>query len=99
MTIIERQTAEKLGLLDEGLATREAHGAGGALACASLLNVESIRVDNTEAKDIQVGVLDLPNLSKLDFIEELAGIIGYNFIKDYRVIIDYPKQEIFFKKD
>lgn len=99
MTIIERQTAEKLGLLDKALAPRDAQGAGGAIACACMLNVESIRVDNTEAKNIEVGVLDLSNLCKVDFIEELAGIIGYNFMKDYRVIIDYPKQEIFFKKN
>jgi len=32
------------------------------------------------------------------FLVELGGIIAYNFMKDYKVIIDYPKQEIFFEK-
>ena len=98
MTVIEKQTAEKLGLSDKALATRNALGAGGALV-ATTLTVESIKVDNVEAKDIQVGVLDLSNVSKCGCIGDFGGIIGYNFVKDYRVLIDYPKQEIFFKKD
>jgi clan AA aspartic protease (TIGR02281 family) len=98
MTVIEKQTAEKLGLSDEALATRNALGAGGALV-ATTLTVESIKVDNVEAKDIQVGVLDLSSVSKCGCIGDFGGIIGYNFVKDYRVLIDYPKHEIFFKKD
>ncbi len=98
MTVIEKQTAEKLGLSDKARATRNALGAGGALV-ATTLTVESIKVDNVEAKDIQVGVLDLSNVSKCGCIGDFGGIIGYNFVKDYRVLIDYPKQEIFFKKD
>jgi clan AA aspartic protease (TIGR02281 family) len=98
MTIIEKRTAEKLGLSDKALATRNALGAGGALV-ATTLTVESIKVDDVEAKNIQVGVLDLSNVSKCGCIGDFGGIIGYNFVKDYRVLIDYPKQEIFFKKD
>lgn len=98
MTVIEKQTAEKLGLSDKALGTRDALGAGGAIA-SSILTVESIKVDNVEAKDIKVGVMDLSNLSKCGCIEEFGGIIGYNFVKDYRILIDYPKQEIFFRKD
>ena len=98
MTVIEKQTAEKLGLSDKALATRDALGAGGALV-TTILTVESIKVDDVEAKDIKVGVMDLSNLSKCGCIGDLGGIIGYNFVKDYRVLIDYPKQEIFFKKD
>lgn len=39
-----------------------------------------------EAKDTQVGVLDLSSVAKF----------GYNFVKDYRILIDYPKKEVFF---
>ncbi|MCW3977260.1 MAG: retroviral-like aspartic protease family protein [Candidatus Bathyarchaeota archaeon] len=98
MTIIEKETAEKLGLCDKAHTTRNALGAGGVLV-SSMLNVESIKVDDVEARNLQVGVLDLSNVSKCGCIGEFGGIIGYNFTKDYRVIIDYPKQEIFFKKD
>ena len=56
-----------------------------------------MKVGDVEAKNLQVGVLDLSHLMKSGCIEEFAGIIGYNFVKDYRVTIDYPKQEIIFE--
>lgn len=96
MTVIEKQTAEKLGLCERVEAVREAHGAGGALP-SSVATVESMKIGNVEAKDIQVGVIDLSNLTKSGCMEEFAGILGYNFVKDYRVTIDYPKQEIHFE--
>lgn len=97
MTIIEKQTAEKLGLADKVQATRSALGAGGAVT-SSILKVESIEVDDIKVRDLQVGILDLSNISKCACIGEFGGIIGYNFVKDYRIIIDYPKQEISFEK-
>jgi predicted aspartyl protease len=97
MTIIEKQTAEELGLYDKASATREALGAVGTVT-SSILDVESIKIDNVEAKDIQVGVMDLSNVAKCGCLGELGAIIGYNFIKDQKVTIDYPKQEISFEK-
>ena len=97
ITVIEKQTAEKLGLSDKTLTTRNALGAGGALV-ATTLTVKSIKVDDVEATDIQVGVMDLSNVAKCGCIRDFGGIIGYNFVKDYRVTIDYPKQEIHFEK-
>ena len=97
MTIIEKQTAEDLGLYDKASATREALGACGTVT-SSKLDVESIKIDNVEAKDIQVGVMDLSNAAKCGRLGELGGIIGYNFMKDHKVTIDYPKQEISFEK-
>ncbi len=97
MTVIEKQTADRLGFSEKALATRDALGAGGTLV-SSMLNVESIKVGDVEAKDIQVGVLDLSSVAKCGCIGDFGGIIGYNFVKDYRVIIDYPSQEIFFEK-
>ena len=57
-----------------------------------------MKVGDVEEKNLQVGVLDLSHLTKSGCIEEFAGIIGYNFVKDYRVTIDYPKQEIIFEE-
>jgi predicted aspartyl protease len=98
MTVIEKQTAERLGLSDKASGTRDALGAGGALV-ATMLTVESIKVDNVEAKNIRVGVMDLSTVAKCGCLGELGGILGYNFVKDHRVLIDYPKQEIIFEKD
>ncbi|UCG36640.1 MAG: clan AA aspartic protease [Candidatus Bathyarchaeota archaeon] len=97
VTVIEKQTAAKLGLSEKVGATREALGAGGALS-SSMATDKSKKVGDVEARDLLVGVLDLSNLMKCSCLEEFGGIIGYNFVKDYRVTIDYPKQEIHFEK-
>lgn len=96
MTIVEKQTAERLGLSGDRSATRDALGAGGALS-STVATIESIKIGEVEAKDIQVGILDLSNLTKSGCVEEFAGIIGYNFVKDHKVIIDYPRKEILFE--
>jgi len=41
--------------------------------------------------------MDLSSFSKMLKIE-LAGIIGYSFMKDYKVLIDYPNAQISFQK-
>jgi hypothetical protein len=61
-----------------------------------MTTVESVQVGNVEAKDLQVAIMDLSSISKCIEIQ-LAGIIGYNFMKDYRVIIDYPNAQISFE--
>jgi len=59
--------------------------------------VESVQVGNVEVRNIPVAITDLTNISKC--VETpLAGIIGYSFMKDYRVIIDYPNRQISFEK-
>ncbi len=97
MTIIEKETADKLGLSEKSKAARNALGAGGALV-ARTLAIKSIKVDTIEAKDIQAGIIDLSSVADCGCIKELGGIIGYNFVKDYKVVIDYPEQEISFEK-
>ena len=62
-----------------------------------MATIELMKVGNVEVKNLQVEVLDLSNLTKSGCIKEFAGIIGYNFVKDHRVTIDYPKQEIIFE--
>jgi clan AA aspartic protease (TIGR02281 family) len=81
MTVIEKQAALKLGLCGNVETAREAHGAGGALP-SSVVTVKSVKIGDVEAKDLQVGVLDLSNLTKSGCLEEFAGILSYNFVKD-----------------
>jgi len=99
---IANQTAQKIGIslqetgCCESTRGRNAQGAGGAVA-ARTTTVDSIRVGDTEVKDVEVAIIDLTSLSTA-LQQTLDGIIGKNFMKDYRVIIDYPKQEIYFEK-
>lgn len=97
-TVISNQTAEKLGLdttslgCCESTTGRSAQGAGGPVAARST-TVESVEVGDVEVKNVEVALIDLTSLDR-----NWDGIIGYTFMKDYRVVIDYPRQEISFEK-
>jgi len=97
-TVISNQTAEKLGLNGnspcccESTTGRSAQGAGGPVA-ARATTVESVRVGDVEVKNVEVALIDLKSLSNA-----WDGIIGYTFMKDFKVVIDYPRQEISFEK-
>jgi clan AA aspartic protease (TIGR02281 family) len=101
-SVITNQTAEKIGIPLEGaeccesMHGRSALGAGGVVA-ARTTTVDSIRVSDVEVKDIEVAIADLTNISTA-LQQTLDGIIGRNFMQGFRVIIDYPKQEILFEK-
>jgi len=97
-TVLSIQTAEKLGIDIKTLPEeKECCGCSGDQMQARLASVKSIRVGDAEAKDVEVAIIDLSNISKAVGIE-LAGIIGYTFMKDYRVVVDYPNESIAFEK-
>ena len=101
-SVISNQTAAKLGILleeagcCEATRGRSAQGANGAVA-ARTTTVDSLKVGDVESRNIEVAIVDLTNLSRT-LQQTLDGIIGKNFMQNYKVIIDYPKQEIYFEK-
>jgi len=101
-TVITNQTAQRLGIPNARVGCcgsapgRTAQGAGGAVA-AQTTTLESIKVGDVEEEDIEVAIIDLTNISTV-VGQTLDGIIGKTFMQDYKVIIDYPKQEILFEK-
>lgn len=95
-TVISKQTAEKLGVSENGATSKKGHCCSGEID-ASLVAVESVEVGDTKVRDIQVAIVDLSAISKA-VGANLEGIIGYNFMKDYRVVIDYPNSAISFEK-
>ena len=100
-SVISTHTAEKLGLIGKAsccgsLDGRGAQGAGGAVA-ARMTTIESLRVGDTESRNVEAAIVDLTSLSRT-LQQTLDGIIGKNFMQNYKVIIDYPRQEIYFEK-
>jgi predicted aspartyl protease len=95
-TVLSKQTAQELSVTSNPSTPKEGHGCCGPVDL-SMTTVGSVQVGNVEAKDLQVAVMDLSEISKCIEIQ-LAGIIGYNFMKDYRVIIDYPNTQISFER-
>jgi predicted aspartyl protease len=76
----------------EGCSGGECVGVGGK-AMGYGARVQSISIGSAILSDTIMGVIDLgvisPNGQKLDY-----GIIGYPFLKNYKLVIDYPKQRL-----
>jgi clan AA aspartic protease (TIGR02281 family) len=96
VTAISKQTAEKLGISLNPSIPKKGRGCCGDIDM-SLVSVKSVQVGDIMVKDLQVALMDLSVISEGLGIE-VEGIIGYSFMKDYRVIIDYPLRKIYFEK-
>jgi len=97
-TVLSTQTAKKLGINIKTLPKeKECCGCSGKKMHTRLASVKSIRIGNIEAKDVEVAIMNLTNISKA-VGTKLAGIIGYTFMKNYRVVVDYPNENISFTK-
>jgi predicted aspartyl protease len=96
VTAISKQTAKKLGISQNPSIPKKGHGCCGNIDM-SLVPVKSVQVNDVKVKNLQVALIDLSVISGGLGIE-VEGIIGYSFMKDYRVIIDYPSRKIYFEK-
>ena len=96
VTVISRQTAEKLAISENPSTPKKGHCCGGEIDM-SPITVESVQVGDVEAKNIPAALMDLSTISKC-VGTDLEGIIGHSFMKDYRVVIDYPNNVISFEK-
>jgi predicted aspartyl protease len=76
----------------EGCSGGECVGVGGSAMGYGAM-IQSISIGSVILSDTIMGVIDLgvisPSGQKLDY-----GIIGYPFLKDHKLIIDYPKQRL-----
>ena len=88
LTILSVELAESLGVKKGG--SGMGIGAGGSIQ-VSMGSVNSVAVGRIEVREILVAVMDLAALSQAVGVR-LLGIIGYNFLKSFRLTIDYPKR-------
>src|SRR6266436_3197906 len=76
------------------IGSKEGQSAGGKVS-VSLAKVESLAVGETKLHDVDVGVVDLTQIGKT-VGAKVDGDLGYNFLKHFRVTIDYSDCEIHF---
>src|SRR5713101_4310663 len=76
------------------IGSKEGQSAGGKVS-VSLAKVESLAVGETKLHDVDVGVVDLAQIGKT-VDAKIDGDLGYNFLKHFRVTIDYSDCEIHF---
>jgi predicted aspartyl protease len=95
-TVVSKALAKELQIdSDKTKKSDKAIGAGGAVE-VRLAKVESLSIGRTRREGLDVAIMDLDGIGKA--IEtKIDGIVGYNFLKHYRVTIDYPRQTVTFE--
>src|SRR4029077_2108438 len=76
------------------IGSKEGQGAGGNVS-VSLTKVDWLAVGQTKLADVDMGVVDLGQIGKTIGAKN-EGDIGFNFLKHFRITIDYRDCEIRF---
>jgi predicted aspartyl protease len=76
------------------IGSKEGQSAGGKVA-VSLAKVDSLAVGEAKLDDVDVGIVDLSQIGKT-IGAKIDGDLGYNFLKHFRVTINYRDCEIRF---
>ena len=88
-TAISPELARDLGLRERpiGQATT-----GGAQIAMTAARIESLRVGRATVRDVDVIIGEFLTMLSGVVGRQLDGIVGYNFLRHYRVVIDYPNE-------
>lgn len=89
-SLVSTELAKELDLKIIG--SKSGQSAGGKVS-VSLAKVDSLAVGETKLDEIDVGVVDLGHIAKT-VGARIDGDLGYNFLKHFRVTIDYRACEL-----
>jgi predicted aspartyl protease len=89
-SLLSTELAKQLELRVIG--SKEGQSAGGKVA-VSLARVDSLVVGETKLDDVDVGIVDLSHIGRT-VGARIDGDLGYNFLKHFRVTIDYRDSEL-----
>lgn len=76
------------------LGSKEGQSAGGKVS-VSLAKIDSLAVGDTRLRDVDVGIVDLTHIGKT-IGAKIDGDLGYNFLKHFRITINYGTCELHF---
>lgn len=93
LSILRQEVAEELGL-SEGIEV-EAGGSGGNSKKIELFKLDQVTVGKMQVQNIAAGVTDFSEI----FPPNIAGILGSNFFKHFKVTIDYQGKKITLSQD
>lgn len=91
-SLLSSELGQKLGIKIIG--SKEGQSAGGAVS-VSLAKVDSLAVGSARLEDVDVGLVDLSHIGKT-VGAQIDGDLGYNFLKHFRITLDYRANEIRF---
>lgn len=91
-SLLSTQLAEKLKV--KVLGSKQGQSAGGAVS-VSLAKADSFSIGDARLTDIDVGIVDLTHIGTT-VGARIDGDLGYNFLRHFRVSIDYEKSQLRF---
>jgi len=91
-SLLSTELADKLKV--KVLGSKQGQSAGGAVS-VSLAKVDSIAVGTARLADLDVGIVDLKQIGAA-VGARIDGDLGYNFLKSFRISIDYEKGQLRF---
>ena len=91
-SLLSAELAQQLNV--KILGTKEGQSAGGKIS-VSLAKVDSLALGQAKIEDVEVGIVDLSHIAKT-IGTKIDGDVGYNFLKHFRLRIDYQTGEIRF---
>ena len=91
-SLLSSELASQLGV--KVIGSKEGQSAGGKVS-VSLAKVGSLAVGQTKLNDVDVGIVDLSHIGKT-IGAKIDGDLGYNFLKHFRITLDYSNCEIHF---
>ena len=91
-SLLSSDLAKRLQL--KVLGSKEGQSAGGKVS-VSLAQVDSLAVGDAKLHDVDVGIVDLSHIGKT-IGAKIDGDLGYNFLRHFRITIDYGICELRF---
>jgi predicted aspartyl protease len=90
-TVLSSEVAQMLGIESTGIP--QMTGAGGAMQGGRGV-VRSLAVGNARLENLAVATADFLTMLSQIVKTKLDGVIGYNFLREFRVTIDYPNETL-----
>jgi predicted aspartyl protease len=87
ITVIADDLARRLGIRTEAIPAMT--GGGGAIS-TSAGTLRSLSIESAEVRDLPVAVAGFFGALGQTIGTELSGILGFNYLRAFRVTIDYP---------
>lgn len=84
-SLLSSELSKQLGV--KVIGSKEGQSAGGKVS-VSLAKVDSLAVAEAKLDDVDVGIVDLSHIGKT-IGAKIDGDLGYNFLKHFRIAIDY----------
>jgi predicted aspartyl protease len=92
-SLLSTELAQRLDV--EVIGSKEGQSVGGKVA-VSLATVDSLAVGDVTLDDLDVGIVDLSHIGRT-VGAKIDGDLGYNFLRHFRITLDYRQGEIRFE--